>query len=131
MPLTPQAIKDRRASCTFTYAGESVTIGYRPGRITNNFSEEAFEAKQAEITRITTEEGEEAARHALAAWVLEYLASWDLVESVNDDGTPGPALALDVATLASLDPDFLSALLMAMFADIQAGKAIGTTPSAS
>lgn len=131
MPLTPSAIANRRATCTFTYAGERVTISYLAGRITS-LSEDAAKAKQADLLRITAEDGEEAARRFLAAWVLDYLTSWDLVEdNPAEDGTPGPMLALDVDTLSSLDPDFVGALLTAMFEDIQAGKASGTTPSAS
>lgn len=134
MPLTPRAIADRKATCTFSYAGEPVTITYYAGRITS-LTKEAVEAKQAELTTLAERgdaAGEIAARRYLAAWVLDYLTAWEgVVESVADDGTPGPLLPLDVETLATLDPDFLIALLRAMVADTQAGKATGTTPSAS
>lgn len=129
MPLTPRAIADRRAACTFTYAGEPVQITYYQGRITA-LSKEAIEAKQTELNALA-ERPEEEQRAALAAFVLDFLASWDVVESVADDGTPGPLLPLDVATLATLDPDFLGALLAAMIEDAKAGKATGTKPPAS
>lgn len=127
MPLTPSAIRNRRISLTFDYAGEPVTIEYYAARLAS-LNTARFEQLQADLADITDEH--EAA--ALVADVLlDAVASWDLAE---DDGAPMPLTRERLVQLIADEEgtDLVTDMLAAIAEDVRQRKGMGTpTPAPS
>jgi hypothetical protein len=123
MPLTPQKIKERVNRVDFTIAGEPFWIEYRAA-IVEALTQEKLERWQEEANACETEEEQ----HRYIAGILcELISAWDCVESINDDGTPGPMLPLDVdhVAAAGLDDGFLTRCIAEMTKDAQEVKSGG------
>lgn len=124
MPLTPAAIAQRTESTTFQFAGESVTITYRAGKVG------AITKAEADGWETTVDALDEAdARAFLAGLVCEYIASWDVVESINEDGSLGPMVPLSVERISVFDPAFLGTVLAEAIKAVRLGNA--SAPSSS
>jgi hypothetical protein len=127
MPLTPSAIRNRRETATFEYAGEPVRIEYYASRM-GSLTKERLEALEADAGALT-DEYEAAA--VIADLMLEYVAGWDLAE---DDGTPMPYTAERMVRLIVEEDgaDLVAAMLVAVGTDVRQRKASGMpTPDAS
>jgi hypothetical protein len=123
MPLTLQKIAARRASVSFDYAGESVTVDYYPEQLTMGLQTRVTEL------RALAERDEDAAKRAIGAIVLQLVASWDVL--IEDSGPPIP---LDADALFAVSPDFLGHVIVAIVQDAGQGEASGARqsgPSAS
>ena len=119
MPLTPAAIAQATLPATLDYAGETVKLTYRPAAV-EAITKDALTAWDAEVTSAGGDR--EALRRVLADKVASLVATWDVVESVAEDGTLGPVVPLSVDRLAQFDTVFLMALIRAVLAAANAGK---------
>jgi hypothetical protein len=126
MPLTPAALRARTVEHTFTFAGEPVTVRYRPGAITAR-SIEALQALRAEAESDAAQADtnlRDHQYHTLAAWICEILAGWDFME---DDGvTMQPITPANLARLLRDFGDFIGTVLAEIFRDRAEGNASGT-----
>lgn len=105
MPLTVKALTDgTAATATFQWQGDTVTIRYRPSKLTAGLLDDlATEAEQG---------GEAGNVRALVRSLAVILEGWDVLEA---DG--GPELPTDEATLRTLPVPFLVAVSGALRAE--------------
>lgn len=124
MPVTMSTIANRRASTSFEVGGETVNIEYYPARV-SAANQAQWNAWAAQAGDMSEEEG----KRFLASKVVEMIASWDVVESVNEDGTPGPTVPLDIDHVAAFDPGFIGLVLAAAARAVAQGKESAPTSS--
>lgn len=127
MPLTPSKIKTMTYPTHFEYMGETVNLSYYPTAIRNT-SQTELEAWQAHA-QAATEAEQDTVLVEFGGWVCKILASWDFVESVNDDGTPGPMMAITPENIAAVSQscgDFMLRVIEAIFVDFKAKNETGT-----
>ena len=102
MPLTIAALAARKATLTFTYAGDEVNLTYHPGLYTRAF-------------------GEKDGMDALS----EILVTWDVL---GEDGAPYPTT---IEALAKLDMGFLRAVMGQITMDVHLGPTSAGTSGAT
>lgn len=121
MPLTPQRIAERLGHISFPFADDTVHVDYRAARV-DAITQEQVTEWFAEAEKMTDEEG----AALMADLVATHVASWDVVESVGEDGTLGPMVPLTVERLKDLDPTFLVQVFMRVVMHANEGKGGGT-----
>ena len=131
MALTPTKVVSRKNAVALAFAGETVNLEYYPTAISNSqagtlrdWVERAQAASEADQLAVMTEFGK---------WLCTILASWDYVESINEDGTLGPMVPITPDSLAvqlSTYSDFMWAAITAIFQDFQQKNVAGTTSPA-
>jgi hypothetical protein len=124
MPFTPQKIKERVTRVSFTIGGEPFWLEYRAA-VVEALTQEKLERWQEEAGNCSTDEEQ----HRYVAGILcELISAWDVVESIDDEGKPGPMLPLTVDTVVSagLDDGFLMRCLAEMTRNAQEVKVGGT-----
>jgi hypothetical protein len=100
MPISLQQLATNRADATIDFGdGATLCVGYYPQRVTAQML-----ADYTALERIKTLPNDRALAimTGLSDTLLALLASWDLVESIAEDGTPGPTLPLDHDHIAGL-----------------------------
>jgi hypothetical protein len=124
MPFTPQKIKERVTRVSFAIGGEPFWLEYRAA-VVEALTQEKLERWQEEAGALTSDEEQ----HRYIAGILcDLISAWDVVESIGDDGAPGPMLPLTVDAVvgAGLDDGFLMRCLAEMTRDAQEVKTGGT-----
>lgn len=130
MPLTKKRLLAITDTCTFDYAGESVTVEYFVQRVLG-VSDETLDAIKQEAEALPP--GDTAAAYAFMARVWQrFFTAWDVTDGEGDDGIGAPIPLTDGAALYEMDPGlvlWLRALIACREAAAQ-GKPDGTTPPA-
>lgn len=96
MPVTLAQIAARQASASFSWEGETVTVTYRPGLVTD--------ALMAQLDAGSSERND---------GIASLLMSWDVLA---DDGSMYP---FDADSLAHLDKEFKDTVMFAMLNDMR------------
>lgn len=136
MPITPSALRQRRAVCHFEYMGETVTAEYYPASL----GPETGPQLKGWIARATVaqeRQDEDEARATLyefGVWICAILAAWDYLEDAPDP-TTGAAVMVPITPERLADemarfPDFIMAVLVAIIQDRARGNVNGTTSPA-
>lgn len=112
MPITLGQLTANRKSATVRFdGGGELHIDYYPRKLTAEML-----TRFAALDTIGKMEQTQALDIALAAtdMLLDLLADWDLVEHINDDGTPGPVEPITRERVASLGLEIQWTILGAM-----------------
>lgn len=112
------AIRERREQFSFEWGMATWTVQYRAGEA-GKLSQDEVDGWNANLEHLRASGDEEQAKQFLAQVVVRLVAWWDAEE--------GDAMfPLDVAHVATLDPEFNLALLTALLGDISKKKGIAT-----
>ena len=100
MPISLAQLATNRAPATIDFGdGATLQLDYYPQRIT---AQMMADYAALDTLKSVSNERAMALMTGVTDTLLHILASWDLVESIAEDGTPGPALPLDHAHVAAL-----------------------------
>lgn len=100
MPISLQQLATNRATATIDFGGGAVlNLTYYPQRITAQML-----ADYAALDSLKSQSNDRtiAIMTGVTDTLQALIADWDLVESVAEDGTPGPLVPLDHEHLAAL-----------------------------
>ena len=123
MPQTPKQIRERKARAEFQIGGEPFWVEYVAAPV-EALTQEQVEAWQEKVNAAKTPEE---ANKIVADWLCEYVTAWDCVESIADDGAPGPMFPLDAERVATeLDGAFLARVIIEVVRDANQAKLEGT-----
>lgn len=127
MPISLGQLTANRKALTVDLNGDEINLEYYPMRLTADMlvayasAANLQEMSDEQALTVITSPGD---------ILLHLLAAWDLVESIAEDGTPGPVLSLDAANIDRLGLALQWALVSALMTDAgNQGKA--TAPAGS
>lgn len=126
MPVTFARIAAQKLPLAIeTEGGETLNIEYYPQRITSKLMAKVSGANRPLVGPDGGQATEEQVLERLDMSIdilTQVMASWDMVESMAEDGTPGPMTPIDYDHLSLLGVDFLWSLVADIFAAAQMGK---------
>ena len=146
MPFTPDKLDTRVVTVTFKFGDDDMTIKYRPREFSFDKQQQAnkivervkelnaiVENPESDAAAIEAAKAEAAQLDASAyTWLAAVLVWWEYFEYVNEDGTPGPMIAITPARVSEemeTHTDFMQACMAAIAEDYNKGKSNGTASS--
>lgn len=131
MPLSLAALTAITTHATLTIDGESLEVDWYPKRYTTAMMRRvtALDDLFKHVDDLTPEQAFDALDIA-ADLLAQLVKRWDFYESIAEDGTPGPAIAITQERLRECSLEVLWAILSALLGETRLGESSGTTPKA-
>lgn len=124
MPITLESLTAGKATATIRVGSGELQVTYRPLLITPRMLHQVSEL-DANVASIS--EAEALTRiDGMVDMLLTVLSDWDLVDSIAEDGTPGPKRPLTRESLADLGLTLLAAIIRGIFGDSTLNPQTGT-----
>lgn len=131
MPITLGQLSANRKSVTVTFeGGDELHVEYYPQRFTAQMLANVSVMDTDAAATLTAQRAVEMVS-SVTDMLLVLLASWDLVESIGEDGTPGPTLPITREALAGVGLPIQWAILGAITSGAASSQGEASAPGAS